>query len=187
MYRERNLVLADMGFGSYDDYLKSDLWQSIRERLIDGDRECAFCKRLATQVHHASYDAETMEGLADRWLYPVCRRCHEYGEFGKDGVKLGPQEATDRMLGRSIKRQRKRQERYQNNRREAMREIKRKLHPESWKLLQPQTKQQLSYENWQANAGNVTPRAQDYMAEHGTRPPADVIRKRALAALIRSM
>jgi hypothetical protein len=32
VYRERNRVIRAMGFTDYKDYLKSDLWASIRER-----------------------------------------------------------------------------------------------------------------------------------------------------------
>lgn len=77
---ERNYSLTSLGFYSYSDYLKSDLWKKIRKSVIDNNEGfCKFCHEKAKYVHHSSYDLDTMKGLNLRHLHPVCRSCHEQG------------------------------------------------------------------------------------------------------------
>lgn len=78
-YRDDNLL--GLGFKSYRSYLKSDLWKSIRERVLVANRICAACaRRSSSQVHHRSYDPATLRGDDIRSLSAVCSRCHAKGE-----------------------------------------------------------------------------------------------------------
>lgn len=78
-YRDQNL--AAMGFESYRAYQRSDLWKSIRERVLALNRFCQGCaKREAKQVHHRAYDPATLRGDDLRSLSAVCAGCHRKGE-----------------------------------------------------------------------------------------------------------
>lgn len=78
-YRDDNL--RHLGFPSYQAYLDSDLWQSIRARVLAGGALCAKChKRPAAQVHHRAYDPQTLRGDDLASLTPLCRGCHKRAE-----------------------------------------------------------------------------------------------------------
>jgi hypothetical protein len=64
----------------YPEYLQSALWRLvIRPRVLARDGyECWRCAYGASEVHHASYHPIVMAGLADEWLFSICRKCHEY-------------------------------------------------------------------------------------------------------------
>lgn len=75
---ERTDALSRLGFASYPDYLKSGLWESIRERVLGrDDHKCERCGGEATQVHHAAYDIATLRGECLDRLYSVCREHHK--------------------------------------------------------------------------------------------------------------
>jgi len=82
------------GFATYKDYLRSDLWQDIRERVLDlHDRKCKLCNGLATQVHHRHYGIRSLTGKTLVHLLPVCGGCHVRIEFGLDGKKRTAKQA----------------------------------------------------------------------------------------------
>ena len=86
-YHKRNLRLKDMGFESYEDYLRSDLWRCIRAYVLRDNAKCARCGLRATQVHHKMYTIGILEGRHDKFLLPVCKKCHHDSEFDMDGNK----------------------------------------------------------------------------------------------------
>ena len=70
------------GYNTYREYLKSDLWQDIRERVLDAaDRTCQLCGSVATQVHHRHYGHRTLKGKTLAHLLAVCGGCHMLIEF----------------------------------------------------------------------------------------------------------
>ena len=80
-YRYRNDNLERMGFRTFRAYLKSDLWKSIRVRVLEWSPLCQSCfKKKATQVHHRSYDPATLKGDELRSLTALCARCHRLAE-----------------------------------------------------------------------------------------------------------
>lgn len=95
-YRERNRILAAMGFSSYKAYLNSALWKTIRTKVLESNPFCFVCNANAFQVHHAKYRKKDLEGRDLSFLYPVCQRCHSDGEFDGD-QKLSPKRATTKM------------------------------------------------------------------------------------------
>lgn len=87
-YVWRNIILKDLGFDSYKDYLASDCWRSIRSRALKKNGgQCVSCDKKATQVHHGNYERETLAGGCIKHLYPVCRSCHKNAEIGKGGKR----------------------------------------------------------------------------------------------------
>ena len=80
-YARRNRTLLELGFRSYQDYLRSDLWQAIRLRILGGwQRECR-CGKTAFEVHHTSYSRAVLLGEDQSGLLPVCRECHQRAEY----------------------------------------------------------------------------------------------------------
>jgi len=84
-YRGRQLILSDLGYRSYRGYLASDLWRSIRQRLLKRARHrCERCGSRATQVHHIGYSHDNLSGRKSRGLVPVCGGCHRLYELDGD-------------------------------------------------------------------------------------------------------
>ena len=91
----RDRRLKAIGFNSYKEYLKSDLWKSIRENVFDvKGKMCAAkdCTAPATQIHHTRYKMEELGGRNLRHLHPLCRDCHYKIEF--DGKKKSGRRRT---------------------------------------------------------------------------------------------
>ncbi len=96
-YVLRKLNLSKMGYTSYQQYLRSPLWKSIREKKIKGDPCCYGCGRPAQQIHHSTYSLRVLIGEDSVGLWSVCKNCHFTIEFTKDGYKRSPKEATDEL------------------------------------------------------------------------------------------
>lgn len=97
-YANRNRILADIGFVCYSNYLVSDLWKSIREKVLRRDRfQCFGCGHHAFQVHHRSYDVEVLKGININPLVAICRDCHETIEVDNAGRKLSLEAANRRL------------------------------------------------------------------------------------------
>lgn len=102
--QHRKQSLLEMGFTSYRQYLDSDLWKGIRERVLKRDRGC--CRRCgghATQVHHTHYWREVLEGRDDSYLVAICRGCHKAIEF-KHGEKRPMSQVVNRDFGFHVSR-----------------------------------------------------------------------------------
>lgn len=86
-----------LGFSRYLGYLHSDLWKSIRLRVLMRDRfSCRMCGARANQVHHRRYVMSAMDGTNIGLLVSLCGKCHELIEF-KDGVKTSLSTANRRF------------------------------------------------------------------------------------------
>ena len=97
-YGDRNRLLQMMGFASYADYLKSDLWKWIRRHVFAKSHVCHICRIRATVAHHSSYHEASLKGKDISGIYPLCHSCHEKIEFrDQDHHKLTPKEATKKM------------------------------------------------------------------------------------------
>ncbi len=71
--------LQAIGFASYDDYLRSEMWRLIRDRVFaTKGRECRCCGKTATQIHHRSYARTVLEGISINPLEPICAACHDH-------------------------------------------------------------------------------------------------------------
>jgi|SRR6185369_13782976 len=87
-YKERNLLLNELGFASYEEYLQSDLWKSISERVwIAFGTRCKFCGQEATCLHHISYGREVLTGKRIDLIVPLCNSHHYKVEFDRKGNK----------------------------------------------------------------------------------------------------
>lgn len=74
---ERADSLSRLGFLSYRIYLASDLWKSIREKVLERDKhQCRRCGRPAKTVHHSHYGYDVMRGVRLEPLYLLCGGCH---------------------------------------------------------------------------------------------------------------
>lgn len=110
-YRDRDESLRLIGFTSYGAYLRSPLWEIVRERAfaIHG-RSCRRCTAPATVVHHATYSRETLTGEDVRGLIPICGRCAKATSLTsrnddwarKDGRRIRALGDTNAMLMKPI-------------------------------------------------------------------------------------
>lgn len=96
-YRRRDILLKRLGFKTYSHYLGSELWKSIRSRVLSRSPEC-LCGKTAAQVHHRSYAEEVLLGRDLTPLLSVCFRCHKKIEFTVSGIKRTFQAAEDVCL-----------------------------------------------------------------------------------------
>lgn len=86
-YEYRNENLKRLGFKTFRLYLKSELWRTIRARVLARPPEglCQKCQRKkATQVHHRAYDMATLAGTNVDSLTKTCARCHVKAERPDD-------------------------------------------------------------------------------------------------------
>lgn len=98
-YRRRNRKLSDGGLLSYADYLASDDWQTLRQRVLERDDFiCVACGAQARCVHHTNYTQKTLSSkFPTLSLVSLCHRCHGHIEFLPDGTKSTPKEAAKRL------------------------------------------------------------------------------------------
>ena len=75
LYQDRADNLKAMGFPSYDAYLDSGLWKSIRHRILFRCKQCFSCGRPSTQVHHTIYTMAVLKGQNFEGLYATCSSC----------------------------------------------------------------------------------------------------------------
>lgn len=84
----RQLAWQILGFESYDAYLRSDLWYSIRRKVLCRDSYgCVLCDEAATQVHHQDYSMDVLKGKDLAPLHSLCNECHDRIEFFVDRTK----------------------------------------------------------------------------------------------------
>lgn len=84
-YEERNSTLYHLGFSSYAEYLESDLWKKIRDRVYKmKGRGCLLCERPATELHHNRYHKNDLLGKTLSFIHPICRDCHLSIEYDRD-------------------------------------------------------------------------------------------------------
>lgn len=82
-YIQRDKYLKEIGFDSYKDYLKSDLWKKIREDVFKNKpNRCHFCHATeGLQVHHRQYYRDILLGQNIKPLEILCGKCHKNIEF----------------------------------------------------------------------------------------------------------
>ena len=98
-YYSRNKRLRSMGFKSYQEYLSSDLWKTIRERVLERDQYlCRICGDKARVAHHTNYNNKTLCGDSIGGLISVCYKCHGLIEFDQDGNKIHPMQVRKRVF-----------------------------------------------------------------------------------------
>ena len=112
-YSDRNETLRLLGFQSYSEYLRSRLWEIVRERALDvKGRTCKKCGRETKQTHHAVYTREVLTGEDVRGLIPVCGGCHKNGSIPRprskamlvDGLKVRHLHDTNQWLTQKARR-----------------------------------------------------------------------------------
>lgn len=78
-------VWKELGFRSYDAYIKSRLWWSIRQIVLERDGKCCqVCGTPSKIVHHIDYTKIVMLGQGDQHeLITLCEPCHTFVEQHK--------------------------------------------------------------------------------------------------------
>ena len=82
--KQRNFVLKAYGYKNYAAYLQSELWASIRAKVLK-DAMCACgCGQPANQVHHKAYTEANLLGKTLRGLVAINHDCHYGIEFSEE-------------------------------------------------------------------------------------------------------
>ena len=105
-------LAKQLGYSSYQAYLKSDLWQQIRVFVFNNiGRECIYCFDKATQIHHWRYNINCMRGKQEallRDLVPICAKCHKAVHFNGQTKKYRHMGAATNRLRKRIARKQSR-------------------------------------------------------------------------------
>ena len=75
----------ELGFRSYDAYINSRLWWSIRQIVLERDGKCCqVCGTPSKIVHHIDYTRIIMLGQGNQHeLITLCEPCHNFVEQDK--------------------------------------------------------------------------------------------------------
>ena len=75
----------ELGFRSYDAYISSRLWWSIRQIILERDGKCCqVCGTPSKIVHHIDYTKIIMLGQGNQHeLITLCEPCHNFVEQDK--------------------------------------------------------------------------------------------------------
>jgi hypothetical protein len=91
-------MLQQLGFYTYNEYCKSQLWRETRQRVLVRDGHgCLICRQPATGVHHEKYTEANLRGTTLRYLWSLCQRCHEAIEVDEKDRKVSLTEARKRL------------------------------------------------------------------------------------------
>lgn len=94
-YKERDIILIEIGYKNYQEYLNSDLWKGIRRKVFSKyGSKCKICENEARVVHHKGYGKNILLGLMLEPLIPLCHSCHTKIEFHDNGNKRSLTEAN---------------------------------------------------------------------------------------------
>ncbi|WP_432263352.1 HNH endonuclease [Cupriavidus sp. TMH.W2] len=86
MSRDRESILAAMGYRDYEHYLSRALRKKIKYRVLERDgHTCLRCNGQADRVHHRSYSEAVLKGTDDEQLASLCEGCHHVVEFDEEG------------------------------------------------------------------------------------------------------
>lgn len=93
------------GKEKYAKYLESDLWKSIRKRVLDQyNSVCEGCKSTKNiQVHHTVYNEKILSGESLLGLRVVCKTCHETIHKRQKQEVISLKKATNLVIGRRWK------------------------------------------------------------------------------------
>lgn len=73
--RVRETRLRELGYDTYDAYLRSAAWRDVRRRYFaSGLPQICMCGEAKVHLHHTTYERVGRELLED--LIPLCRDCH---------------------------------------------------------------------------------------------------------------
>jgi hypothetical protein len=88
LYKKKYEVQRETFFSDYDEYLKSDQWNNLREKVLKRcNRICEGCgNSRAVQVHHTTYKHYRREFLFE--LVGLCHTCHN-AIHAKDDINAG--------------------------------------------------------------------------------------------------
>jgi len=99
VYSRRKKFLSKLGFQSYADYLKSELWTKIRRRVLSRRKGCKVCGNTKyLQIHHTRYTFLNLSGKSTRYLIVLCQKCHEKVSYLERKKNITPALATRQFL-----------------------------------------------------------------------------------------
>jgi len=83
----------------YSEYLESDLWKTIRAKVLLRDGcICRVCRSKAIVVHHRNYNTATMSGDDLDSLISLCKSCHKRVHRDESGKRLGVRDTEANLV-----------------------------------------------------------------------------------------
>lgn len=107
-YDRRNKALRKLGYGSYQEFLRSPYWNALRSVhfLRPGNSQCFICKsRFNLHAHHQTYERIHFENATD--LITLCDKHHKEVHDKQHANGLKTMEATKVVTGKNFKKRRK--------------------------------------------------------------------------------
>lgn len=96
-YTIRDELILKLFQCDYATYLSLPIWIQTRKTVLARDsHKCRVCTKPATEVHHRSYDEDTLRGATEH-LVSLCRGCHEFIEMTTNGTKRGFEDVEARL------------------------------------------------------------------------------------------
>ena len=82
-FDERDFIISDLGYDDYKHYLKSDIWQQIKQQVYDRDSyKCTECRCVENIVaHHKHYSRENLTGKDITDIVTLCKTCHYHKHY----------------------------------------------------------------------------------------------------------
>lgn len=96
-YEQRDRILQELGFNSYELYLLSPLWKSIRLKQFCRHNKCLICNGKAEVVHHTTYRKKVLEGKSHAGLVSLCHACHQLIEIAENGWKRTLKSSNEKL------------------------------------------------------------------------------------------
>jgi hypothetical protein len=91
---------------TYDEYVASPLWVSIREKVLAAaGTKCTCCPRPATEVHHRDYRPRVLRGDDLAPLVALCRDCHHMVDKLPNGRSREVWTETEAILAEMVRRE----------------------------------------------------------------------------------
>lgn len=116
--RVRETRLRELGYETYDAYLRSPAWRDVKDRYRASELpQVCMCGDAKVQLHHTTYDRVGQERLDD--LIALCKDCHDaahlleqQGVIGLDlaGFYYDPVRAAENTLVEIVRKQKARKE-----------------------------------------------------------------------------
>ena len=90
MYTTLNQALSRVNFNDYSEYLSSNLWKNIRNKVLNRSKgRCELCTRKAKlEVYHRGYTLFALLGKRLDSLIACCDLCHREKSFENDSYAI---------------------------------------------------------------------------------------------------
>jgi hypothetical protein len=100
VYKKAWKVLKTLGFKSYVEYFKSEMYFNIKRRVLETYTKCACCDSQSTQVHFSNHKLSVLTGKVLHKIVPLCGKCYRLMWYEGDTKRTAKEafNVSQRML-----------------------------------------------------------------------------------------